>query len=147
MIMPSSRGDPRGECTRKRRPAGGGPPETVEPSVAGLLLAGELPPLHVGPDLLRHLGRPDRRAAEDGFHRVLTALEADRVPSERLLPLRHVPLLVMVWLRPCLPPGVLLPHVRGEGKRKYHLLGGAGRPENTPEGYRGPRRLGAPDAS
>src|SRR5207249_5562002 len=56
---------------------------------AASALAGELLPLHVGPDLLRHLGRPDRRASEDGLDGVLTSLEVDRVPPERLLPLRH----------------------------------------------------------
>src|SRR3990167_4518704 len=78
----------RAECTEK-----GGPPEASRPRrrvvvAARLLLAGELPALHVAPDLLRHVGRPDRRAPEDGLHRVLAALEADRVPAERLL-LRH----------------------------------------------------------
>src|SRR5712691_5618749 len=34
--------------------------------------------------------------------------------------------------------GVLLPRVRGRGKKKYHRLGVAGRRENTQVGYRGP---------
>ena len=47
----------------------------------------ELLPLHVDPELLRHLGRPDRRAAEHRLQRVVRALEADREPAERFLPL------------------------------------------------------------
>src|SRR5262245_66672374 len=56
--------------------------------VAGLLLAGELLPLHVAPDLLGHLGGADGRRTHHGFHGVLAALEVDRVATERLL-LRH----------------------------------------------------------
>src|SRR5437879_13229866 len=50
--------------------------------------------LHVGPELLGHHGGPDGGAAEDLLHRVLAALEADRVPAECLPPLRHVLLLL-----------------------------------------------------
>src|SRR3990170_4551846 len=36
-------------------------------------------------------------------------------------------------------PGVLLPHVRGEEKGKYHPLGRRAPPRNTLEGYQGAR--------
>src|SRR5207249_10750786 len=51
-------------------------------------------PLHVGPELLGHHGRPDRRGSEDPLQRVRATLEADRVTPERLPPLRHVLLLL-----------------------------------------------------
>src|SRR5215467_10001034 len=58
---------------------------TIRSSVAGLLLAGELLPLDVAPDLLGHLGGADGRRAHHGLHRVLASLEVDRVATERLL--------------------------------------------------------------
>src|SRR5215831_2322476 len=58
---------------------------TIRSSVAGLLLAGELLPLDVAPDLLGHLGGADGRRAHHGLHRVLASLEVDRVTTERLL--------------------------------------------------------------
>src|SRR2546430_946511 len=56
--------------------------------VAGLLL-GESLPLHVAPDLLRHLGEADGRRAHHGLHGVLATLEVDRVAAKRQLLLRH----------------------------------------------------------
>src|SRR5207245_11485099 len=99
-----------------------------------LLLAGQLRPLHVGPDLLRHLGRPDRRAAEDGLGRVLATLEGDRVPSERLLPLRHDPSLPRGGVSLLTASGVFLPHVRGEQKEKTPHLGACRRGKRYPAG-------------
>src|SRR5262245_37610400 len=75
--------------TRAGRRRGRGP---------GSALASEPLPLHVRPDLLRHHGRPDRRAAEHLLDRVLAPLEADRVAAERLL-LRHVPSSSCGWGR------------------------------------------------
>lgn len=43
--------------------------------------------LHVGPQLLRHLARGDRRAAEDLLERVVAATEIHRVTAESLLAL------------------------------------------------------------
>src|SRR5688572_674509 len=84
MIMAASA---EAQCTEK-----GGSPEASRPCplASGSALAGELLPLHVGPDLLGHVGRSDRGAAEHRLHGVLAALEVDRVPAERLLALRHV---------------------------------------------------------
>src|SRR5207237_8813162 len=73
---------------KKGGPLGVEPP-CPGPAVPTALLAGELLPLDVHPELLRHLGRADRLVAEDGGHRVVAALEVDRVASERLLALRH----------------------------------------------------------
>src|SRR5262249_50086551 len=117
----------RGRGGRAGEKEKGGPPNASRPSHqegAGLLLAGQLLALHIGPDLLRHLGRPDRRAAEDRLGRILAALEIDRVAPERLLPLRHSASLPRKWWSgPALPSGVFLPHVRGPRKRKYHPWG------------------------
>src|SRR5262249_59095840 len=75
----------------------------------------ELLPLHVGPDLLGHLRGADRAAAEHGLERVLAALEADVIPTDRLLALRHVAssLRLKVSRDVLQRPGVLLPHARG----------------------------------
>src|SRR4030081_647634 len=68
-----------------------GAPQSNSPGSYALPLA-ELLALHVGPDLLGHDRGSDRTAAEHGLERVLAALEADVVPTERLLGrLRHVP--------------------------------------------------------
>src|SRR5438093_8766325 len=78
---------------------GGGPsraPQYNSPGAYALPLA-ELLALHVGPDLLGHFRGADRTAAEHGLERVLAALEADVVATERLLALRHVPSSSPVW--------------------------------------------------
>src|SRR5947207_8387866 len=91
---PEPRRAPALEGTKK-----GGSPTASRPrrwNGVRLPLAEPLP-LHVGPELLGHHGRPDRAAAEDLLHRVLAALEADCVPAERLPSLRHVLLLLLMW--------------------------------------------------
>src|SRR6266403_3673698 len=73
-----------------------GAPQYNSPGAYALPLA-ELLALHVGPDLLGHFRGSDRTAAEHGLERVLAALEADVVATERLLALRHVPSSSPVW--------------------------------------------------
>src|SRR5439155_13116563 len=73
-----------------------GAPQYNSPGAYALPLA-ELLALHVGPDLLGHFRGADRTAAEHGLERVLAALEADVVATERLLALRHVPSSSPVW--------------------------------------------------
>src|SRR5439155_4688964 len=101
--------------------------------------------LHVGPELLGHHGRSDGAAAEDLLHRVLAALEADRVPAERLPPLRHVLLLLCGSGNRPLGLGVLLPQVRGQEKEKYHPWGSSDVGEIPGWGIGGVSGL-APDA-
>src|SRR5581483_7083667 len=57
------------------------------------LLLGQPLPLHVRPDLLGHLRRPDGLAAHDRLERVVAALEVDRVAAERRLLFGHSPFL------------------------------------------------------
>src|SRR2546421_1130967 len=73
-----------------------GAPQYNSPGSYALPLA-ELLALHVGPDLLGHDRGSDRTAAEHGLERVLAALEADVVATERLLALRHVPSSLPAW--------------------------------------------------
>src|SRR6184192_3820411 len=73
-----------------------GAPQSNSPGSYALPLA-ELLALHVGPDLLGHDRGSDRTAAEHGLERVLAALEADVVTTERLLAFRHVPSSLPVW--------------------------------------------------
>src|SRR5262249_27607438 len=116
----------RGRGGRAAEKEKGGPPNASRPSPqegAGLPLAGQLLALHIGPDLLRHLGGADRRAAEDRLGRILAALEVDRVAPERLLPLRHSASLLRQWWSGRAFSGVFLPHGRGPRKRKYHPWG------------------------
>src|SRR5580765_411731 len=86
-----------------------------------LPLAGELLPLHVGPDLLGHVRRPDRRAAEDRLHGVRATLEVDRVAPERFLRLRHV--------SPFSSGGRPRPAPRAEG---INTIGTRGKKQKTP---------------
>src|SRR5215470_19853410 len=83
-------GRPGGRREDAGRPA---PPGAAFSSVLG----GQALALHVAPELLRHLGGPDRRGAEQRLQAVRATPEADRVAAKRGLlagrTLRH-PLLL-----------------------------------------------------
>src|SRR5205085_1880888 len=120
---------------KNRRPARRGPPRTLVDAPSAL--AGELLALHVDPQLLGHLGGPDGRAAEDRLQRIRGALEVDREPTEWLLRrrFRHLsPSSSWCGAAPHTTPGVLLPHLRGEVRKKHHPWGSRREPNIPPEG-------------
>src|SRR5262249_17833544 len=63
-------------------PAGGGGAERAARRRRGSVLGRQALALHVAPELLRHLGRADRRGAEQRLQAVRATAEADRVASK-----------------------------------------------------------------
>src|SRR6266508_1151624 len=91
---------------------------------AAALLLGESLPLHVRPDLLRHLGRADGPPAHNRLHRVLASLEVDRVAAKRLF-LRHAlcPPSSGCGIRRPAPPDRaegIIAGLRGSAREKYN---------------------------
>src|SRR5215510_2405554 len=113
-----------GESRGPERPGGTGQAQDDPAERGGLLLAGELLPLDVAPDLLGHLGGADGRRPHHGLHGVLAALEVDRVATERLL-LRHAlsPPSRECGIRRPAPPvraeGIIA-GLRGSAREKYN---------------------------
>src|SRR5206468_8175137 len=111
---------------------------------ARLLLAEPLP-LHVRPDLLRHLRRADGLVTHDRLQRVAATLEVDRIATERRLLFRHS--VSSLRRLGCGGPGPAPPDpaegimyaLRGREKRKILSVGAPHEGETTGWGY-GPRR-------
>src|ERR1700682_1910333 len=113
-----------GKSRRPERPGGAGRAQDDPAESQRGLLLGESLPLHVRPDLLRHLGGADGRPAHDGLHAVLASLEVDRVSAKRLF-LRHAFCPPSSWFWDS-PPGAsrraegIIARLRGSAREKYN---------------------------